>query len=392
MSKARAQALAGEINKFLGTNTLTTADNSGLEVRYISTGILPVDVALGGGLPRGRYTVFTGAFSTLKTYVGLRAIREVQQANGVAALIDTERAFDPQWARQTGIDLSSLIVWPNPDDPEQHTGEEALDVTENLMRNGIDLAVFDSIAAALPQSEGGKRLHKESATPGTQGRLFSLAFRKMTAANRGTAVMFTNQLREQIGVTFGPTEKSPGGRSAGFYASIIANLRPAGKLTRDIKQFTGEKHQSGKETIGQTYRIVIEKSKLSKPWREIFFDWRLDTNQIDVTKFLFTQGVDLGLVEQRGSMWEFDGSSVRGKENFLTALSGDPDAMWKLENLVRQAHNLPSLRQPGSRAAGRKKVGASKPLSSASKASGRTLAVGRAASASTAATQKKSLR
>jgi recombination protein RecA len=248
--------------------------------------------------------------------------------------------------------------------------------------------VFDSIAATLPQAEAERRLHKESQQMARQAALMSKAFRKLTAANSRTAILFINQMREQVGVTFGPTERAPGGRAAGFYASMRVNIRPAGKLTKDIKMFTGEKYAPAKETIGQTYRAVIEKSKLSKPWREVYFDWRLDTNQIDLTKFLFTQGVDMGLVEQRGTMWDFAGMAVRGKDAFLRALSASPEAMADLENKVRTAHGLPLLGVP---ARARKKAAASSSKSSGPRANGRTPVRGRAASSSTAAT-KKSLR
>lgn len=385
---SKAQQLAAELNKFMGANVVTTANNANLRTKFLSTGLLPFDVALGGGLPRNRYVVMTGAYSTLKTYVGLSTIARVQKDGGTAALIDTEHAFDPEWAADIGVDLSNLIIWPNPESEEQHTGEEALDAAEIIVRNGVDVMVFDSIAATLPQSEAGKRLYKESVQPGRQAALFSLAFRKLTAVNRRTAVLMINQLREQIGITFGNPEKAPGGRAQGFYASMIANVRQAGRITKDIKMHDGSVYKSAKEMTAQTYNIKMEKSKLNRPWREVMFDWRLTDNTVDHQKFLFTQGIDLGHVTQKGSTWEFDGFRVVGKDNFLKALSGDPDVTRNLENKVRESHNLPLLPQPGRRAAAKTKAVASSGKSLSAKASAPTRGRGRAASASTAATGK----
>jgi recombination protein RecA len=350
--------------------------------------LLPIDVAFGGGLPRGRYVELTGSYSTLKSYIGLSAVREVQKAGGVAAIIDTEHAYDPDWAEQVGVDTNELLLWPNMKDREVHTGEEAVDVAELMIRNQVDLIVFDSIAATLPDAEAGRRLHNEAQQMARQAHLMSKAFRKLTASNSRTAVLFINQMREQVGLTFGPTEKAPGGRAAGFYASMRANIRPAGKVTQDKKIFTGDKWAPTKEVIGQTYKLILEKSKLSTPWTEIIFDWSLERNQIDLEKFLFTQGVTLGMIENRGNTWLCGNVKVVGKANFLKRLQDSPELRDQLETKVRTHYGLPT----GVPAPARKRAAASKEKSLSSKATGRTRAQGRAASASTGRTPRKSLK
>jgi recombination protein RecA len=386
---SRAQQLAKEVNRFLGTEALVMGSSEHLVVDYISTGLLPIDVLFGGGLPRGRYVELTGSYSTLKSYIGLTTVREIQQAGGVAAIIDTEHTYDPQWAASVGVNTNDLLLWPNMKDRDTHTGEEAVDVAEVLIRNDCDLIVFDSIAATLPQAEAERRLHKEAQQMARQAALMSKAFRKLTAANSRTAVLFINQMRDQVGVTFGPTERAPGGRAAGFYASLRVNIRPAGKVTRDVRMFTGEKYQTAKEMVAQTYRAIVEKSKLNKPWREIYFDWNLERNQVDVEKFLFTQGVDLGLVTNKGNSWLCGNVRVVGKANFLTRLSSDAELRMELENQVRNHHGLPLLGVP---AIPRRKAGVLNMSSSDGRANGRTRGQGQVASGSMARTPRKSLK
>lgn len=375
-----AKQLAAEINKLLGKETVLLGSDERFKVTYTPTGLLPFDVLLGGGLPRGRFVVLTGGYSTLKTYVGLNAIREVQRAGGVAALIDTEHAYDPEWAESLGVKTDDLILWPDLDDNGNHSGEEAIDVAEVLTRSKVDLIVFDSVAAALPQQEQNKRLHGENIQPGRQAALMSAACRKLTAANSRTAILWINQLREQIGITFGPTEKAPGGRALPYYASMIVNIKHAGKLTRDIKTFTGDKYASVKEQIGQTYRAIIEKSKLNRPFREVFFDFDLESDPpgINLVKFLFAQGVELGLITKKGNTWSYGDLKAVGKEKFMVKLA---DAAEELEQAIREHHGLSPL--PGKSARASKKAAASRSKSSSGTARGRTLAAGRAASRST---------
>lgn len=393
-----ADTLRREINKVLGREVVIFGSDSSLKVEYISTGLLPIDILWSGGLARGRMFEVMGNYSTLKSYIGLCAIAAAQQRGELAVLIDTEHAFDPDWAKSIGVDVDTLFLWPNPNDDEPHTGEEAIDVAEFFIRNRVDLIVFDSVAAILPQQEANKRLHKESVQPARTAQLMSLGLRKMTAANSRTAVLWINQLREQIGVTFGNPEKATGGRALPYYASVRTNIRQAGRVTRPQKRFTGDKYTDTQLLVAQTFRAVNEKSKLDKPGREVFFDFRLeDPVGVDATKFLFSMGVELGVVKQERQSWsmtttgsEMHVIKIRGKEAFVNHLRGDPNLSEMLETVMRRELGLPS--QHGDLGRLKKKAGASRKSLSSAKANVRTPALEAAPSRSTVATKKKSLR
>lgn len=365
MSKTKARQLAAEMNKLLGGPVVRTGSDPSFRVSYLPTDLLPIDMLLQGGIPRGRFVTITGAYSTLKTYIGLHAIAATQRRGGLCALIDTEHAFDPEWAVECGVDVESLIL-QHPD-----TGELGVEAARLMTLNAVDLIVFDSIAAALPKQEQSRRMDKDAVPPGAQGRLMSAACRQLTAANTGkTAFIWINQLREQIGVTFGPTERAPGGRAMGYYASMIVNIRKSGKVTRDVKVFTGDSgYKMSKVEIGQTFRAVVEKSKLNQPFREIFFDFRLeDPIGLDLAKYLFAQGYEMGLVSKRGNTWSYGGLTAGSREKFLAALGKNPEVMEALEDGLRSVHNLPSLNRPGRTARPSKRAASSSAKSSSNKA------------------------
>jgi recombination protein RecA len=384
-----AETLRREINKAVGKETVLRGSDEKFTTKYLSTNVLPFDIALGGGIPRGRYVELTGDYSTLKSYLSLMAIANVQQSGGMAALIDTEHAYDEAWAQYLGVDTDKLML------VHPETGEEAVDVIEMMLRNQVDFVCLDSIAATLPQQEAGKKLTKESVQPARLAALLSLAYRKLTAANSRTAILLINQLREQVGITFGPTEKAPGGRATGFYASLRVNCRKAGKVTRDIELNGFDKMIKSKEQIGQTYRMTVEKSKLSRPWREVYFDWDLEHNEISIAKFLMLQGMDLGLVERTGNTWSVDGSksAVGSKETFLKHLREDAEAQDFLESKIRAHHGLEIPADLSARLG--RQTPRNKPVTSvsakSSASSGRvsTRGVGRGVSRSTAAPTKR---
>ena len=220
--------------------------------------------------------------STLKSYIGLRAIAEVQALGGVCALIDTEHAYDPTWATELGVDIEELLV---PDEIE--TGEEAVDVTELLIRQKADLIVWDSVAASLPKAEASRRA-VESQQQARLAALMSLAMRKLTAANAKTSLMFINQTRVNVGQMFGNPETVPGGKSLPFYASQRIALRKAGKVVRTVNGV--------KETHGMKVRATLEKSKLNKPHRDVMFIFDLETGDVDMGDYLLTQAVADGQV------------------------------------------------------------------------------------------------
>lgn len=333
----KAQELADLVNGALGKGTVSFASAKNYKVNYTSTGLLPFDILLQGGMPSGRYVEVIGDYSTMKSYLGLNAIAQVQQRGGTAAIIDTEHAFDPDWAESIGVDLKSLIV----ERPE--TGELALDIMEALVRGGIDMIVVDSIAATLPADEQQKRLHGEKIQPGRLAALMSAGLRKITAANTSTSILWINQTRLKIGVTFGSPQSVPGGKAMPYYASYRVEVKKVGKETRNVKQYDGEKWIPGKEQTGQKFLATVLKSKLSRPFRDVYFTWNLDTNQIDLPSFLIAQGMENELIEQRGNTWLYGPIKVVGREKFKTALADSPEAMHALESAVREANALPGL-------------------------------------------------
>jgi recombination protein RecA len=313
--KKTPKELAAEINKLV-PGAVRMGSDPAFEMTVLPTGVLPIDYLLRGGLPRGRMVEIYGDFSTLKTYIALRAIAYTQQQNGTAALIDTEHAFDADWAKACGVSIADLIVQHPPN------GETAIDSAELLLRSGLDLLVFDSVAATLPKSEQETKISEKTPQPARLAALMSLALRKLTAANQGeTAILWINQTRMQVGVSFGNPETVPGGKALPFYASWRLSLRKAGRVTADSSVYDGSKMKSVKEVRRQTIRAFTEKSKLDRPYKEAYFDFDLTTNGIDEVAFMVNLGVEQGIVIKNGAMWSLKGCpAVRGIENFRTTV------------------------------------------------------------------------
>lgn len=325
---SRAQELLAEINAALKGDVVKLGSDMNLKVEYLPTSVLPIDILLQGGIPRGRFVEFYGDYSTLKSYVGLKAIATTQASGGVCALIDTEHSYDPSWAATLGVNTDDLII------QQPETGELAMDTAEALIRGKIDLIVFDSIAATLPQTERNKRLHDESVQPARQAQLMSLAMRKLTAANSKTAMVWINQTRLNVGVTFGNPESLPGGRAMPYYASYRINMKKVGKVTRDVQSWDGEKMVASKEQIGQKFKAIVEKSKLSKPFRDVYFTWDYETGEVDEVGFLIALGLESGVITQKGAAWTFDGQNYRGRENFKTTVESDPAMIERMKAMV----------------------------------------------------------
>ena len=326
----RAQDLMSEINAALKSPVLRLGSDLDLKVDYFPTGVLPIDILLQGGIPRGRFVTITGDWSTLKSYIGLKAIASTQANGGTCALIDTEHSFDPSWATQLGVDVGQLILM------QPESGEIAIDTAEALVRGNVDLIVFDSVAATLPQSERNKRLHDESVQPARIAALMSVGLRKLTAANKKTAIIWINQLRMNVGVTFGNPEVATGGRSLPYYSSYIINVKKTGKITRSVKTWDGDKWIDTKETYAQKFRAHVEKSKLSAPHREVHFVWDHELNSVDEISFLIAAGLESGYITQSGASWEFDGVKVRGREAFKQLFVEDNGMHQKLLNRVNE--------------------------------------------------------
>ena len=340
MSKTKAQELADLVNGSLGKGTVSFAADKDYAVTYTSTGLLPFDILFQGGMPSGRFVEVIGDYSTLKSYLGLCSIVEVQKRGGTAAIIDTEHAFDPSWAEGLGVDLSSLIV----ERPEN--GELAMDIMEALVRGGIDMIVVDSIAATLPAAEQEKRFHGEKVQPGRLAYLMSVALRKITTANSKTSILWINQTRLNIGVTFGSPLAVPGGKAMPYYASYRVEVKKVGKETVVVDQHDGEKWVKGRSQVGQKYKAEVMKSKLSRPFRDVLFTWNLEENSIDLTTFLISQGLETGLVSLKGNTWSYGEHKAVGREKFKALISSDPIVRATLENDVRAAHDLPPIEVP----------------------------------------------
>lgn len=312
-----AKEIAKQVNSLLGKDVVRMASDPYFKVEYFKTGVLPVDVLLGGGIPRGRFTEFYGDFSTLKSYVALKTIAEVQRSGGTCVLIDTEHSFDPEWAESLGVDVGELIV----QHPEN--GEMAVDVTEAFIRAGVDLIVWDSVAATLPKDEQEKRA-TDAVQPARLAALMSRAMRKLTAANSKTAILCINQTREKVGIVFGSNESVPGGKALPFYASYRIAMRKAGKIQEEIKVHDGEKWTKGKQVTGHRIRATLEKSKLSAPNREVTFIYDLKLAAVDDFMFMAGYGVEYGLVRNEGQSWSIpeltEFKVIRGRENFIQAL------------------------------------------------------------------------
>ena len=307
-NKALKQAITN-IEKQFGKGAILTLgeEADGPSVPVIPSGSLSLDLALGGGYPRGRIIEVYGPESSGKTTLMLHAIREVHRAGGAAAFIDAEHALDATYARSLGVDFGRLLV-SQPDN-----GEQALEICEALTRSGaIDLIVIDSVAALVPKAE----IEGDMGDPhmGLQARLMSQALRKITgvAHRTGTCLAFINQLRQKIGVAFGNPETTTGGNALKFYASMRLDVRRAGQI------------KNGEETVGVRTRVKIVKNKLAPPFREAEFDMRWGAG-IDQAGDLIDQAVALGVIEKSGAHLSYSGEHLgHGRERARDAVTAKP--------------------------------------------------------------------
>ena len=290
-----------------------------VETHAIPTGSLTLDLALGvGGLPRGRVTEIYGAESAGKSTLAVHFMAETQRAGGVAAYIDAEHAFDPVYASRCGLGLKELLI-AQPD-----SGEQALDITEQLVRSGaVDSLVIDSVAALVPQAEIDGDIGDTHV--GLQARLMSQALRKLTSTinKSNTAVVFINQLREKVGVYYGSPEVTPGGRALKFYSSVRIDLRRA----ESIKQ--------GSEIIGNRVRARVVKNKVAAPFKVAEFDIMFGTG-ISKTGDLIELGVTEGLIKKSGAFYSYQETKLgQGREAAKSFLKENPTAMQEIEGLLR---------------------------------------------------------
>jgi len=299
-------------------------EHASLKVPSISTGSLELDIALGiGGIPRGRITEIYGPESSGKTTLTLHVIAEAQKLGGIAAFVDAEHALDPTYAKKLGVNTDELLV-SQPD-----TGEEALEITESLVRSGaIDIVVIDSVAALVPRAEIEGEMG--DAHMGLQARLMSQALRKLTAviAKSKTSVVFINQIRHKIGVMFGSPETTTGGNALKFYASVRLDIRRVDTI------------KVGEDAVGNRVRVKVVKNKVSPPFRQAEFDIMYDSG-ISRTAGILDLGVKYNIIQKAGTWYSYKDERIgQGRENAKSYLDQHPDSAKEIEEKIKQQAGL----------------------------------------------------
>ena len=320
--KRALEAALSQIDRAFGKGSVMKLGgrDMGLATDAVSTGSLGLDIALGiGGLPRGRVIEIYGPESSGKTTLALHAVAEAQKKGGIAAYIDAEHALDPTYAKKLGVDIDEMLI-SQPD-----TGEQALEITDTLVRSGgVDIIVIDSVAALTPKAE----LEGEmgDSLPGLQARLMSQALRKLTASisKSKTLVIFINQIRHKIGVMYGSPETTTGGNALKFYASVRLDIRRTGSVKlRD-------------EIIGNNVRVKVVKNKVAPPFREVEFDIMYGQG-ISKLGEIIDLGVKAGVVEKSGSWFSYSSQRIgQGRDNAREFLKANPDMANEIEAAVRK--------------------------------------------------------
>ena len=319
--KLKALGLAmQQITKEFGDGSIMKlGEAKHVDVETIPSGALSLDLALGGGYPKGRIIEIYGPESSGKTTLTLHAIAEVQKKGGTAAFIDAEHALDPAYAKRLGVDTENLLV-SQPDN-----GEQALEIVETLVRsNAVDVVVVDSVAALVPQAEIDGDMG--DAHMGLQARLMSQALRKLTGIidKSKTTVFFINQIRMKIGVMFGNPETTTGGNALKFYASVRADIRRTGQI------------KEGEEIIGNRTKVKIVKNKIAPPFRTAEFDIMYNQG-ISKTGDVLDLGVQYNVVEKSGAWFAYDNEKIgQGREAAKKYLAGNPDKLNEIEAKVKE--------------------------------------------------------
>jgi recombination protein RecA len=324
------EATLTDLTKRFGDGTVVRlGDASHMEVAVIPSGSLTVDIALGvGGVPRGRITEIYGPESSGKTTFCLHVIAEAQKRGGLCAFVDMEHALDPNYARAIGVNVETLYI-SQPD-----TAEQALEITEALVRSGaLDVVVVDSVAALVPRVELEGEMGDSHV--GIQARLMSQALRKLSGAIKqsNVCVIFTNQLRDKIGVMYGSPETTSGGKALKFYASLRLDIR----RLESIKA-------GGGEVVGNRVRIRVTKNKVAPPFREAEFDIMFLEGGISKSGEVLDLAAELGIVEKRGAFYRYkDGLLGQGRENAKTFLGENRALRDEIEDAIRAQFGMPSL-------------------------------------------------
>src|ERR1700748_2291354 len=320
--KRALEAALSQIDRAFGKGSVMKLGSRdlGLATDTVPTGSLGLDIALGiGGLPRGRVIEVYGPESSGKTTLALHVVAEIQKKGGTAAYVDAEHALDPVYAQKLGVDIDEMLI-SQPD-----TGEQALEITDTLVRSGgVDIVVIDSVAALTPKAE----LEGEmgDSLPGLQARLMSQALRKLTGSisKSNTIVIFINQIRMKIGIMFGNPETTTGGNALKFYSSVRLDIRRIGAIKdRD-------------EVVGNQTRVKVVKNKVAPPFKQVEFDIMYGQG-VSKTGELIDLGVKAGVVEKSGAWFSFDSQRLgQGRENAKAFLKSNPDVTDAVERRIRE--------------------------------------------------------
>jgi recombination protein RecA len=324
--KRALEAALSQIDRAFGKGSVMKLGQreKAVDADAVSTGSLGLDIALGiGGLPRGRVIEVYGPESSGKTTLALHVVAEIQKKGGVAAYVDAEHALDPGYAKKLGVDIDELLI-SQPD-----TGEQALEITDTLVRSGgVDIVVVDSVAALTPRAELEGEMGDQ--LPGLQARLMSQALRKLTGSisKSNTIVLFINQIRMKIGVMFGNPETTTGGNALKFYASVRLDIRRIGAIKdRD-------------EVVGNQTRVKVVKNKVAPPFRQVEFDIMYG-HGISKSGELLDLGAKAGIVEKSGSWFSYDGQRLgQGRESAKQYLEANKDVAAEIEAAIRSNAGL----------------------------------------------------
>lgn len=329
-AKKRAISTAmSQIERSYGAGSIMKlGENTHMEVQAVHTGSLSLDMALGiGGVPKGRIIEIFGPESSGKTTLALHIIAEVQKTGGDAAFIDAEHALDPVYAKALGVDINNLLV-SQPD-----CGEDALSITESLVRSGaIDCVVVDSVAALVPRQEIDGDMG--AAQMGMQARLMSQAMRKLSAviSKSNCVVIFINQLREKVGISYGNPETTPGGRALKFYASVRIDIRRTEQL------------KNGADIYGNRVKCKIVKNKVAPPFRVAEFDI-LYGKGISLSSEVLDFAIKFDIIKKSGSWFSYNGERIgQGKDNVRKLIESNPEMLTELEEKVRALLSNPQLK------------------------------------------------
>lgn len=328
--KALSAALA-QIEKQFGKGSIMRMGDKGMseDIDVVSSGSLGLDLALGvGGLPRGRIIEIYGPESSGKTTLALHVVAQMQKTGGTCAYIDAEHALDIQYAQRLGVNLSELLI-SQPD-----TGEQALEICDALVRSGsVDMVVIDSVAALTPQAEIEGEMGE--ALPGLQARLMSQALRKLTSSIKrtNTLVVFINQIRMKIGVSYGNPETTTGGNALKFYSSVRLDIRRVGAIKK------------GDEVIGSDTKVKVVKNKVAPPFKTAQFDI-LYGDGISHEGEVIDMAVELNLMQKSGAWYSYQGNKIgQGRDNAREFLKNNPEVLTEIEDKIRELKGVKTLKK-----------------------------------------------